>query len=270
MKSKTVPKAFLKLVPFVAVFLLFCTNIYAQKVNINFKETSLKVILKEISRQTDFDFVYSNALTAINDKVSINYSANGEPIEKLFNLLFNERGISYKINKKQVTLAPSNIVPDKKALEGVSPQNMTQQVSSQSPLMVKGKVLDDVKSPIPGVTILNVTSGKGSFTDNNGNYTIEAKEGDQLRFMSIGMKNKEILVSRGQAIYNIDLMPDNIQLSEVVVTGFQSISKERVTGAVKTVRIDQLEKPTTNIAQRLIGTAAGVQATLDVDGNPNF
>lgn len=270
MNIKTVPKALSKLIPFVAVFLLFCVNAYAQKVNINFKETSIKVILKEISRQTNYDFVYSNALSAINDKVTISYSADNEPIEKLFNLLFKERGIAYKINKKQVTLAPSDIVPDKKAIEAVSSQNISQQVTGQGPLSVKGKILDDMKVPIAGVTILNVTSGKGAITDNNGNYSIEAKEGDLLRFMFIGMKNKESIIARGQAIYNIEMIPDNIQLNEVVVTGFQSISKERVTGAVKTVRIDQLEKPATNIAQRLIGTAAGVQATLDVDGNPTF
>jgi TonB-linked SusC/RagA family outer membrane protein len=117
---------------------------------------------------------------------------------------------------------------------------------------------------------LNVTDGKGTFTDSNGNYTIEVKEGDVIRFMSIGMMTKEIVISKGVTLYNIEMMPDNIKLNEVVVTGYQTISKERVTGAVKTVRIDQLEKPTTNIAQRLIGTTAGVQATLDVDGNPTF
>ncbi len=114
MNSKTVPKALSRLLPFVAIFMIFCTELSAQKISISFKDTPLKTILNEINRQTDYDFVYSNALTAINDKLSITYSANGEPIEKLFNQLFSDRGISYKIDKKQVTLAPKAIVPDNK------------------------------------------------------------------------------------------------------------------------------------------------------------
>ena len=100
MNSKTVPKALVRLLPFVAFFLFFCNEVSAQKININFKETPLKTVINEVSRQTGYDFVYSNALTAINDRISISYSASGEPIEKLFNLLFSQRGISFKINKK--------------------------------------------------------------------------------------------------------------------------------------------------------------------------
>ena len=60
------------------------------------------------------------------------------------------------------------------------------------------------------------------------------------------------------------------EVAVVVNTGFQTISKERATGAFSVIEKDQLEKPTTNIAQRLIGTTAGVQGKLDVDGNPIF
>jgi len=265
MNSKTVPKALSRLLPFVAMFMIFCTELSAQKINITFKDTPLKAILNEINRQTDYDFVYSNALTAINEKVSITYAANGEPIEKLFNQLFSERGISYKIDKKQVTLAPKAIVPETK-----TPGNPTPQAKSQDIFVIKGKVSDDAKLPIPGVTIINVTTGKGSFTDNAGNYSIEVRTGDRLRFTSIGMITKEVVIAGGMVIYNVDMVPDNILLNELVVTGYQTISKERVTGAVKIVNYEQLEKPTTNIAQRLIGTTAGVQARLDVDGNPTF
>src|SRR5690606_12355333 len=44
----------------------------------------------------------------------------------------------------------------------------------------------------------------------------------------------------------------------------------RATGAFGTVSREQLDKPATNIAQRLIGTNAGVQASLNADGNPSF
>ena len=265
MNSKTVPKALSRLLPFVAIFILFCTEVSAQKINISFKDTPLKAILNEINRQTDYDFVYSNALTAINEKVSITYSANGDPIEKLFNQLFSDRGISYKIDKKQVTLAPKAIAPDNKA-----PVNNTPQAKSQDSFVLKGKVSDDARLPLPGVTIMNLTTKKGSFTDNSGNYSIEVNPGNKLRFTSIGMVTQEITISSGMVVYNVQMAPDKLMLQELVVTGYQTISKERVTGAVKIIAYEQLDKPTSNIAQRLIGTTAGVQARLDVDGNPTF
>ncbi|MCK7554026.1 TonB-dependent receptor plug domain-containing protein [Chitinophaga sedimenti] len=62
------------------------------------------------------------------------------------------------------------------------------------------------------------------------------------------------------------------QLSTVTVvnTGFQQLNKERATGSFGYIDKEQLGRPTTNIASRIIGTTAGVQAKLDVDGNPTF
>lgn len=266
MNSKTVPKVLVCFISFVAMFTIFLNNAYAQKININFKDTPIKEVIKEISQQTGYNFVYSNALTAINDKVSISYSADKAPVEKLLDILFNERGISYKIDKKQIILAPKNIVP---VNNNNQPTSQTKN-QDQERFTLKGKVLDESKLPLVGVTVLNLSTKKGTYTDNNGNYSIEVKEGDKVQFILIGMATKEITVTKGLTVSNIEMMSDQIRLQEVVVTGYQTISKERVTGAVKTIRTDMLEKPSTNIAQRLIGTAAGVQATLDVDGNPTF
>ncbi|PKO99110.1 MAG: SusC/RagA family TonB-linked outer membrane protein [Bacteroidetes bacterium HGW-Bacteroidetes-8] len=265
MNSKTVPKALLRLLPFLAIFILFCNDISAQKININFKDTPLKNILTEVNRQTGYDFVYSNALTAINDKVTISYSANGEPVEKLFDALFIERGISYKINNKQVTLAPKEIVPGSRLNRVASSGTVSQEV-----FQIKGKVLDDTKLPLPGVSIQNLTSKKGSFSDNNGDYTLEAKNGDRIRFSSIGMITKEVVISGSVTVYNIEMSPDNILLQDVVVTGYQTLSKERATGSFNIIKAEQLEKPATNLGQRIIGTSAGVQTKTDVNGNVTF
>ncbi|MHC1779612.1 MAG: SusC/RagA family TonB-linked outer membrane protein [Bacteroidales bacterium] len=265
MNSKTVPKALSRLLPFVAIFILFCNEISAQKININFKDTPLKTILSEVNRQTGYDFVYSNALKAINEKVTINYFAEGGSIEKLFNLLFAERGISYKINNKQVTLAPKEIVPENR-LNRVE-QNIS---STKDVFQIKGRIIDEMNLPIPGVTIQNLASKKGSFSNNNGEYSIEVKNGDRIRFSSIGMITKEVVIAGSVMVYNIEMQPDNIVLQDVIVTGYQTLSKERATGSFNTIKAEQLEKPATNLGQRLIGTAAGVQTKTDVNGNVTF
>ncbi len=265
MNSKTVPKALLRLLSLVTIFILFCNVVYAQKIEINFKDTPLKNILAEVNRQTGYDFVYSNALTAINDKVTISYSANGEPIEKLFNALFLERGISYKINNKQVTLAPKEIVPGSNLPRVGNPST-----TAQETFYIKGKIVDDTQLPLPGVSIQNLTSKKGSFTNNQGEYTLEVRNGDRIRFSSIGMTTKEIVISGSVTVFNIEMSQDNIRLLDVVVTGYQTLSKERATGSFNIIKAEQLEKPATNLGQRIIGTSAGVQTKTDVNGNVTF
>lgn len=265
MSSKTLPKALSKLLPFVAIFILICTELSAQNVNISFKDSSLKSVLNEITRQTGYDFVYSDALSSINDKITISYKASGEPLEKLFKLIFSDRGISFKINNKQVLLAPKEIVPQNQI-----PSKTGQTTNLHDVFSIKGIILDETNLPIPGVAIQNFTTKKGAFTDNNGAYTLEVQEGDRIRFSSIGLVSRDIVIAGGITVYNIELK-ENVQLlRDVVVTGYQTISKERATGSFNIINTEQLEKPTTNIGQRIIGTSAGVQSKTDVNGNVTF
>ena len=63
--------------------------------------------------------------------------------------------------------------------------------------------------------------------------------------------------------------PDSLkleQLQEVVVTGYQTISRERATGAFGKVEGTHLAQPTANIGERLIGSVAGLAATTDAEG----
>ncbi|OFY42927.1 MAG: hypothetical protein A2X18_02205 [Bacteroidetes bacterium GWF2_40_14] len=255
MNSKTVPKALVRLLPFVAFFLFFCNEVSAQKININFKETPLKTVINEVSRQTGYDFVYSNALTAINDRISISYSASGEPIEKLFNLLFSQRGISFKINKKQVTLAPKEIVPG-----NPNKGSSTQEIKKQEKITIRGRILDDSQLPLPGVSIFNLMSKKGSYSDNYGDYTIEVSNGDRLRFTSIGMTAKEIVIIGTGVVYNVEMTNENVLLQNVVVTGYQSISKDRAAGAVSIMNASEIQsRPSINLASAMDGMFTGLR-----------
>lgn len=263
-KKETRP-LLIRLLPFVAIFVLFCNEASAQKISINFNDTPLKTVLAEVKRQTGYNFVYSNALLAINDKVSISYNSSDEPIEKLLNVLFLNKGISFNIKNKQVMLAPSDIVPGSNMRKIEQPES-----NAQEKLLIKGVVLDDLDLPLPGVTIQNIANRKGSFTNDRGEYSIEAKIGDRLMFILIGMTTNEIVITKNTTIYNVQLLPNNILLQDVVVTGYQTLSKERATGSFNIIKAEQLEKPSTNLGQRIVGTSAGVQTTTDVNGNVKF
>ena len=136
---------------------------------------------------------------------------------------------------------------------------------------VSGTVLDETGTPIIGATVVVVGQpSKGSVTDIDGKFSIPGVASNgELKVSFVGMKSTNVLL-KGKAVHTIILYDDSELLDEVVVTGYQTISKERATGSYNLIKSDQIEKPTTNIGQRLIGTSSGVQAKTDAEGNVSF
>ena len=81
---------------------------------------------------------------------------------------------------------------------------------------VSGTVSDDAGVPIPGATVLVVGTNNGVTTDFDGNYTIQANEGDVLSVSYVGYSAQEITVGTASTI-NVTLSTDNT-LEEVIVT----------------------------------------------------
>ena len=86
---------------------------------------------------------------------------------------------------------------------------------------------------LPGATILVQRTNTFSTTDFNGNFSIEASEGDTLVISYVGYATQEVLVSGGDQI-TVTLTIGN-KLDELVVTGYGSDTKRDATGAVDTV-----------------------------------
>ena len=76
----------------------------------------------------------------------------------------------------------------------------------------------------------------------------------------------------GQATtLNVVLEPENKALEEVVVTGYQTISKERATGSFDKVSVEVLNsRPSSDLSNMLQGVVAGMQSTENEDGSVNF
>lgn len=134
--------------------------------------------------------------------------------------------------------------------------------SSEQMITITGRVLDEEGLPLPGVTIIikgNPT--QGATTDSSGRFSIMVpKEGETvLVFSYIGMKHTEIRVSKKRTSLEVSLHPDVELLDEVVVTGYQTISKERATGSFAVIKPGDLsEKLQTSILGRLEGKVAGL------------
>ena len=126
---------------------------------------------------------------------------------------------------------------------------------------ISGNVTDESGLPLPGATVVVQGTSNGTTTDFDGNYSIQANQGDSLEFSYVGYANQTVAVGASNTI-NASLQPDN-QLEEVVVTA-QGIEREaRSLGyAVTTVQSDLIEaRPEADVARVLNGKVAGVNIT---------
>lgn len=130
---------------------------------------------------------------------------------------------------------------------------------AQAPRL-SGKVTDAADGgPLPGVSIKVKGTQKGTVTDNNGAYSIEAAKGAILVFSYIGYTIKETTVGDQQTI-DISLSAQNDQLNEVVVIGYGTRQKKDLTGSVATVSAAQIKDlPVSSLDQKMVGQLPGVQ-----------
>ncbi|GFR77253.1 starch-binding associating with outer membrane [Elysia marginata] len=137
-------------------------------------------------------------------------------------------------------------------------------VKAQS--LVSGIVSDENGQVLFGVSVFEKGTSNGTQTDQYGSYSISVAQGSILVFSYIGYKKKEIRVTK--KLLNINLIPDDLSLNEVVVVGFGSKKKGELTGSVAKLDSKAFEnRPITDVKTTLQGTLPGVLITRN-SGQP--
>ena len=123
---------------------------------------------------------------------------------------------------------------------------------------ISGTVTDENGVPLPGATVLVEGTQNGVSTDFDGNYSINASNGDTLVFSFVGYSNQSVVVG-SSATVNVSLQPDNA-LSEVVVTALGVKRNVKAVGySITQVDGEELsDNKTTNAINALQGKVAGV------------
>ncbi|NNE75814.1 MAG: TonB-dependent receptor plug domain-containing protein, partial [Pricia sp.] len=122
-------------------------------------------------------------------------------------------------------------------------------------------------SPLPGVNVLVQGTTNGTQTDFDGNYTIEAAEGDVLLFSYLGTKSQSATVGSSDTI-DVVMEEDASLLDEVVVTALGIKRQEKtLTYAQQSVDADELTKTRDpNFMNALSGKTAGVEIKKSSSG----
>ena len=125
-------------------------------------------------------------------------------------------------------------------------------------ITIKGKVSDD-KEPLMGVTIQVKGTSKATATDLDGNYTITVPDKKSvLVFSYIGYQKQSIEVGN-KTVINVKMQDDSKLLDEVVVIGYGSVKKSDVTGAIASLRPDEMDASKSVTLDNLLqGKVAGL------------
>lgn len=211
-----------------------------EKITVELKNASLSKLFLEIEKSSDYSFVYNSH--EIGKLGTRDFNFAGMALEQVLEQCLQGSGYTWQLEDKHVII--SRRIPQDVVL---------------IPKVIKGKVTDDRGNPLPGVAVLVKGTSVGTATNNAGEYSLPISSKDAvLIFSFVGMKRQEVALG-DKVELNVKLTEESSNLDEVVVTGYQDIRRDRVTGSVTVITAKELENNSfKSIDQILEGKVAGL------------
>lgn len=237
----------------------------------NIEKQTLFNVLKDLNKSKGIYFLFSEQ--SLGDRM-VNVVTDKTPaIETILDAVLKNTGLKYKkVNDKTFVILPEK--DRSKAGTEYNPVNFTTEEPSQENKPVStvdpitGKVTGPDGAPLSNVSITVKGTSRGTSTNTNGAFTIEANKGETLVFSFVGYGVKEVRVGGSNEI-NVSLAVSDNQLNEVVVTAL-GIRKERkaVGYSVTEIKGEELTKAReVNVLNSLVGKVAGLNVN-SIAGGP--
>lgn len=225
-------------------------SVYSQnpKISFSYKDMTVKEVLNDIEKNTEFRFFYNEDFLDLTRKVTMDGS--NQSVEEVLDNLLGSSDADFKVLENNLIV--------------IAPRELMQQKT------VSGIVTDSkTNTQLTGVNVVVKGTTTGTFTDSNGKYSINLPETNAtLVFSFIGYLTQEISVSAGSTT-NVTLVEDARVLDEVVVIGYGTVKKKDLTGSVASIQTKDLANSVvTNVGQMIQGKAAGVEISSTNGGTP--
>ncbi|MBQ6081818.1 MAG: SusC/RagA family TonB-linked outer membrane protein [Bacteroidales bacterium] len=243
-----------RLILFIAV-LSICLGASAQTISVKASGESLQTVIKSISAQSDYKFAFNSR--SIDTSVKINTDVTSSNIEEILNSVLKDTGIGYSIVGKQIALFTKQA--------GEQPLTATQAKSRK----VTGVVTDEDGIPLEGAGIMIAGTKTGTVSNQDGHWALEVPGGDVIFEVSyIGMETINIPVGTRDNVVVV-MKPNYELINQVVVTGYQTLSRERSSGSyaiVSGAEVKNRSAATGSPLRSLEGTVAGLNVNESAEG----
>lgn len=223
-------------------------TVNSQTVNLKCENTPLREVFRSLKQQTGYLFVFNEEEIDRTHRVSVDI--HDFTLMQTMDEVLRGLPYSYELLSDMVVIKPLPV----KALVQV-------QDSLPKQLEVSGVVKDCQGEPLPGVSVVIKGTTIGVATDVDGKFRILLEKKKQiLTFSFIGMETKEI-VWNGQKTMDVLLNDDCVNIKEVVVTGYQTIDKRKLTSSIASLGEEDLTfKGALTVDQMLEGKVPGLLA----------
>ncbi len=215
-----------------------------QQISLDLKDTPLEKVFTEIEKQSGYQFFYKISLVVEFKNVDV--VINNANIEQTLCKIFKNQALDFNIVGKTIVVTKKD--ESKRIIE------------QPPPIDVHGRVVDSTGSPMIGATVKNNTIHTTTLTDDEGEFSIHADVGDEITVSFVGYKSKTFKLTVSSTNLAIQLSPEIARLKEVVVnTGYQLISKGKITGSVVELDKQTINRSVgTNFIDRLTGLVPGL------------
>jgi len=224
----------------------------AQRLTLKQNEVSLKRIFREINKQTGYDVVYQPIL--LNPGKKINADFNNATLDEVLKACLQGQALTYIVYEKTIVIKQGK--PEPKVAPVVIPPLRL--------ITISGTVTDTTGAPLPGATIKVKGGNQSTSADASGKFTLKnVEENAILQISFIGYATREVKATSAAGLI-IKLKTQNAGISEVVVVGYNSQSKARITGAVSTVKMAEVlgDRPVSTTSDLMIGVVPGLQVSI--------
>ena len=228
------------IIPFLLCFVFMG---YGQNISVNFPNITVERALEILRNQEGYSF--SVKTNDVNLRQKVNADLQNQPIEKVLETIFQNQPVSFEIEGKMVRIIKA-------------PEKDSKQIGSTAESKkISGRVTDKQGEPLIGVSIIAKGANKGTITNIDGYYSLTVPDKSVIQFSYVGYDTQELKLGKGN-ILNATLQEKINDLDEVVVIGYGSMKKSDLTGAVTSVKTEDLPMAAnTSISHMLSGKAAG-------------
>lgn len=218
---------------------------FGQRITLNKTNASIFSVLKEIRKQSGYDFYYDQKAIPAEKKVDIRLS--NATIEQALDMSLEGLKLSYEIDGKIVSI---------KRVE--EPGFIDQLIARFQEITVTGKVVDEDGRALGGATVTIKATGKGTNTKADGTFAMSGvEEGTTLLVKFLGYEPLEIPAEKALGVIKLKLSEN--ALDQVVVRAYDKTSQRLNTGNIQTVAAKQIQdQPVTNPLLALQGQVPGL------------
>lgn len=236
------------------LFLSFmaCFTANAQKVTLQFRQVKLAKVFDAITQQTGLTVAYSRPTVDPDRVVSI--EADKEELSDVLTQLLKGTNVTFEIGETKIYLKEESVSD--------TPQKSGRLIT------ISGTIVDEKGETIIGASVAVQGTTLGTITNADGEYSLaNVPENSQITISFIGYQSIS-LPANAKALGKIVMKEDNELLDEVVVVGYGTQSKARVTGSIASIKKEQIkDMPVTSFEQAIAGQMPGVQV-MQQSGTP--